>query len=262
MPVSPLPDIEGPRTLHLEGVRVHAGGVTILEVPKLEVAAGAHLGVAGVSGSGKTTLLHVIAGLRRPDAGRVVWGGLDVARLQPVDSDAWRRATVGLVFQDFQLIGELTALENVLLPLSFKARHVPAQMHERAEQLLLRMGVAPSRQRVGRLSRGEQQRVAIARACLHQPPLLLADEPTASLDAAAAGEVVELLVSVAASSGATLIVVSHDPGVLARMSETYQLGRPALESVALESVALESAVEASAGVASAARTIDPEPGSS
>jgi putative ABC transport system ATP-binding protein len=212
-----------PRALRLVGLRVDVGGVTILDVPALDIAPGAHLGIAGVSGSGKTTLLQVIAGLRRPTAGQVLWGDQDLANLSPANSDAWRRSTIGMVFQDFQLIPELNARENVLLPSGFAGRPVAGALRQRAEVLLLAMGMARSLQRVSRLSRGEQQRVAIARACLFEPPLLLADEPTASLDAATTANMVELLLAAATATGATLIVVSHDPRVLERMGAIYHL---------------------------------------
>jgi putative ABC transport system ATP-binding protein len=209
-----------PQPLQLQGVCVNVSGVTILDVPELRVAAGAHLGIAGVSGSGKTTLLQVIAGLRRPDRGRVKWGDTDIAGLPPAAGDAWRRTAVGLVFQDFHLIAELSALENVLLPVGFAQSRLPAALAARARHLLAAMDVTRPLQLVGRMSRGEQQRVAIARACLLSPQLILADEPTASLDRPSASAVADLLVAVAGSLAATLIVVSHDEQVLARLGTT------------------------------------------
>jgi putative ABC transport system ATP-binding protein len=225
MPISPPPPDRHPDTpaLTLDGIQVAVSGRIILDVPRLVTPVSAHIGIAGVSGSGKTTLLQVIAGLRPPTAGRVLWGDTDIAALPPQQGDAWRRATIGLVFQDFQLIPELTVLENVLLPAQFAARRIPATLQQRARDLLALVGVRASDQRVSSLSRGEQQRVAIARAVLHRPTLILADEPTASLDPANAADVVGLLISAARETGATLIIVSHDPLVLSRLDQTLPM---------------------------------------
>jgi putative ABC transport system ATP-binding protein len=230
MPVLDLPiELVSPaRLLVLDGVCVIADGVTILDVARLSIVAGTHLGVAGVSGSGKTTLLHVMAGLRQPTAGRVLWGATDISTLPPGQGDAWRRSNVGLVFQDFQLIPELNALENVLLPSGFGGTP-PGGLSPRAAELLAAMGVVRTGLRVAKLARGEQQRVAIARACLHRPSLILADEPTASLDADNAAAVVDLLVKAARDVGATLVVVSHDPNVLAQLDRTVALQHGCLD---------------------------------
>jgi putative ABC transport system ATP-binding protein len=161
-----------------------------------------------------------------PDCGRRrsgAWANTDLASLTPQQSDTWRRSTIGLVFQDFQLIPELSAIENVLLPAQFSARRVPVAVQQRASDLLGTMGIDTADQRVGQMSRGEQQRVAIARAVLHRPALLLADEPTASLDEFNAADVVNLLLCAARESGATLIVVSHDQRVLSRLDWTLPI---------------------------------------
>jgi putative ABC transport system ATP-binding protein len=212
-----------PQLMVLDSVQVAVGGRTILDVPRWDVPAGAHVGIAGVSGSGKTTLLHVMAGIRAPTVGQVRWGATDVAALTPQQGDAWRRATIGLVFQDFQLIPELSAIENVLLPGQFAAWQLPPAMRPRARDALTAMGIGALSQRVGLMSRGEQQRVAIARAVLHDPALILADEPTASLDPVSAVAVVDLLVGAARQTGATLIIVSHDPSVLSRLERTLAI---------------------------------------
>lgn len=221
----PQPDdaVSSPQPIQLDGVQVDAGGRTILDVSRLELAAGAHVGIAGVSGSGKTTLMQVMAGLRLPTVGRVQWGGTDLARLSPQLGDAWRRANLGLVFQDFQLIAELSAVENVLLPAQFAGWQVAADMRRHARDALAAMGIGALDQRVSDMSRGEQQRVAIARAILHRPGLILADEPTASLDPDSALAVVDLLIGNARQTGATLVVVSHDPSVLARLDRTLAI---------------------------------------
>jgi putative ABC transport system ATP-binding protein len=210
--------------LAVTGVTVAgSGGAPILDCADLSIPAGSLVGISGVSGSGKTTLIQVIAGIRTPTTGRVVWGGMDVGALRGPERDAWRRHAVGLVFQDFQLIPELGALDNVLLPLNFAAARVTREERARAARLLGDMGVGEHTARVARMSRGEQQRTAIARALLKRPALILADEPTASLDAANTAAVADLLVAAALAGGATLVVVSHDPAVLSRLDRTVRI---------------------------------------
>lgn len=187
----------------------------------LVAPSGSHLGISGPSGSGKTTLLHVIAGLLRPTRGRVCCDGDDLATMGEGARDAWRRRHVGFVFQDFHLIPELDAQTNVLLPTGFgEGRTITKQQ---ADEMLERMGIADPRRRAAKLSRGEQQRVAIARALLGAPSIILADEPTASLDGETGRVVADLLVKSAERLGATLIVVSHDPALLARMQTTRRM---------------------------------------
>jgi putative ABC transport system ATP-binding protein len=209
--------------LTMDGVQVAVGERIILDVPRLSIPAGAHVGIAGVSGSGKTTLLQVMAGLRTPTAGSVRWRETDIAALSPSQGDAWRRSTIGLVFQDFQLIPELSALENVLLPMQFASPRLSAGLRRAAQSQLLSVGVTAANQRVSAMSRGEQQRVAIVRACLLGPALILADEPTASLDPANAAAVTQLLISAARATGATLVIVSHDPQLLSQLRHTLHL---------------------------------------
>ena len=180
-----------------------------------------HLGISGPSGSGKTTLLHVIAGLLRPNQGRVRWGDNDLATMGEGARDAWRRRHVGFVFQDFHLIPELDARANVRLPAGFGTGRAVAAAQ--ADAMLLSMGVPDPRRRAAKLSRGEQQRVAIARALIGAPSVILADEPTASLDGDTGGVVADLLIHSAERSGATLIVVSHDPALLARMQVHWRM---------------------------------------
>ena len=237
MPSShPLPETYSrAQSLSLDGVTVVVEGRAVLDIPQLLIAAGAHVGISGVSGSGKTTLLQVMAGLRRPSTGRVQWGATDISALTPRAGDAWRRSTIGLVFQDYQLIPELSALENVLLPCRFVAWRLPDSMSTSAAALLAAMGIDAVDQRVSALSRGEQQRVAMARALLHRPALILADEPTASLDADNGAAVIDHLVDGARANQATLVVVSHDPRVLARLDQTMSMqGGKLADGVALK----------------------------
>ncbi len=195
-----------------------------LEVPELAVPAGSLCGIAGPSGSGKTTLLHLAGGLLVPGRGSVRWGDVDLATLTPGARDGWRRRRAGFVFQDFCLVPELSARDNVLLPQWFTAWSARGQAAA-ADALLAELGVRTPGKRAGLLSRGEQQRVAIARAVFADPAILLADEPTASLDAATAAGVADLLVAHARSRGATLLVVSHDPALLDRMDRVVRLER-------------------------------------
>lgn len=203
-----------------------AAGV-ILDVGALDVGPGERCGIAGASGSGKTTLLHLAAGLLAPARGRVAWGDVALDVMTPARRDAWRRTHVGLVFQAFHLVPELSARDNVLLPVWFAGWSARGRVAE-ADALLARMGIATPLRRAGALSRGEQQRVAVARALLHRPAAILADEPTASLDAESGAAVADLLLDAARETGATLLVVSHDPALLARMDRVVTLahGQP------------------------------------
>lgn len=195
----------------------------VLAIERFGVAAGGRVAVTGPSGSGKTSLLYVLAGLERPRAGTVAWGDTELTRLPESSRDRWRRRHVGLVFQDFHLFPGLSALDNVLLPATFDRLAAAPEHHERALALLGRVGLGDPGRRVETLSRGEMQRAAVARALLFSPPILLADEPTASLDAANAAAVADLLLELAAEAGATLIVVTHDPALLARFSDVRRL---------------------------------------
>lgn len=204
--------------LQLSGIEMAFPGLDApaLSIPALSVPAGAQVAVAGPSGSGKSTLVNVITGLERPGRGRVLWGGQDIATLSEPARDRWRGAHIGLVMQDFHLFPGLSALENVLLPARL-ARVADRALEARAARLLAEVGLSRPAQRIETLSRGEMQRTAVARALLRAPGVIVADEPTASLDATNAAAIGDLLIRMAARSGATLIVVSHDPALLARL---------------------------------------------
>jgi putative ABC transport system ATP-binding protein len=181
----------------------------VLRGVDLAIARGEFVAVMGPSGSGKSTLLNVLGGLDRPSAGTIVMDGREITAL---DQDAlcrYRRDRVGFIFQSFQLLATMTALDNVAFPMIFAG--VPARERKaRAEQLLADVGLAHrARHKPGELSGGEQQRVAIARALANAPDLLLADEPTGNLDSATGDDVMKLLKSLHAR-GRTLIVVTHD----------------------------------------------------
>jgi putative ABC transport system ATP-binding protein len=213
--------------LHLWSVvlayRQAAGSQTVLDIDELSIPAGSAVGITGPSGSGKSSLLYVLAGLERPQHGSARWGETDITRLSEPDRDRWRRQHVGMVFQDFHLLPGMTAIQNVYVAATFDHLTVPGPIKDRAESLLMRVGLRGARQRVETLSRGEMQRVAVARALLFAPPIVLADEPTASLDAASGRLVGDLLLELCREAGSTLVVVSHDPHLLQRLDAVHAL---------------------------------------
>ena len=206
--------------IELSGVSktVSSGGrpLTILHPTDLAIARGDTVAVVGPSGSGKSTLLGLIAGLDAPTSGRIVIDGTDIGGLSEDGLARLRGQKIGFVFQFFHLIGSLTALENVLVPLELAGtREAPA----RARELLAEMGLADRGHHYpSQLSGGEQQRVAVARALANDPPLLLADEPTGNLDSATGEHIMDLLFEVNRSRGTTLVLVTHDRDIAARAS--------------------------------------------
>ncbi|MES2076010.1 MAG: ABC transporter ATP-binding protein [Pseudomonadota bacterium] len=199
------------------------GELTILHEVDFAVQAGETLAIVGASGSGKSTLLGILAGLDTPSDGTVALEGVDIFKLDEDGRAVFRQNNLGFVFQSFQLLAHLTALENVMLPLELRGfTHANAQA--RAEAMLARVGLSS---RLGHypkyLSGGEQQRVALARAFVTEPPLLLADEPTGSLDAATGGAVVELMFALNRERGSTLVLVTHDLSIAARCGRTLTM---------------------------------------
>jgi putative ABC transport system ATP-binding protein len=199
------------------------GALRVLERVDLDIASGTSVAIQGTSGSGKTTLLSVLGGLDAPPEGSVVVAGRDLARLDRDELARYRREIVGFVFQDFGLLAQLTALENVELALTF-ARVPRRKRRARARELLDAVGLSPrATHRPHALSGGEKQRVAIARALANDPQLVLADEPTGNLDTASTANVLDLIMRVPAEHGATVVVVTHDAAVAAAADRTLLL---------------------------------------
>ena len=195
--------------------------LTVVDAVDLAVAPGEFVAVLGPSGSGKSTLLGLAAGLDRPSSGEVLIDGRPIQALSEGQLAALRRGRIGFVFQSFQLLGNLTALENVLLPLEIAER--PGAL-EAARRMIDAVGLAERAHHYpAQLSGGEQQRVALARAFATGPDLLLADEPTGNLDGATGGIVLELLARLRAEQNATLVLVTHDPEVAARADRRIHL---------------------------------------
>ena len=199
------------------------GELVVLDGLDFDVAAGQTVAITGTSGSGKTTLLSVLGGLDRPGAGSVNVAGHDLAALGRDELALYRGRVVGFVFQDFGLLGQLTALENVELALTF-AHIARRRRRARARELLDAVGLAARlSHRPRALSGGEKQRVAIARALANQPQLVLADEPTGNLDTASSETVLDLLMRLPVEHGSTVIVVTHDAAVAARAHRRLHL---------------------------------------
>ena len=184
----------------------------------IDVGHGESVAVMGPSGSGKLTLLNLIAGLDRPTSGTVRGGDVQVGELSETGLARFRRRQVGMIFQFFNLLDDMTVADNVLLPAQLAA--VPSSKAQaRLDELLTALRIEKHRNAYpARLSGGERQRAAIARALVNRPPLLLADEPTGALDSATGEEIGELLLDLN-SSGQTLIVVTHDPALAARYAK-------------------------------------------
>jgi len=213
--------------IHLEHVSRHytmgAEHVRAVDDLSLSVPSGEFLALLGSSGSGKSTLLNLIAGLDRPTSGAIVAHGQNIAALSSLDLARYRRNTIGMVFQSFNLLPRMTLEENIELPLRLaevdRSERAP-RVREALERVRLthRLGHRPTE-----LSGGEQQRVAIARALVHEPALLLADEPTGNLDEETARQVMPVLASLTRARGATLIIVTHDHGLARSVDRVLEL---------------------------------------
>ena len=211
--------------IDLRGVGLSLGGsagrVDILRGVDLSIRRGEIVGLVGPSGSGKTTLLMVLGGLERPDSGTARVAGVDLSAADENALAAFRRNHLGIVFQSFQLLPTMTALENVAVPLELAGA---ADARARARAALEAVGLGHRLTHYpGQLSGGEQQRVAIARAFAPRPALILADEPTGNLDSASGAKVVELLFGLAAEHGTALLLITHDPALAARCGRILRM---------------------------------------
>ena len=202
-------------------VKSGASDLVILREIDLEVTRGEAVAVVGASGSGKSTLLAILAGLDTPSAGAVELDGQDIFAMDEDQRAAMRGRAVGFVFQSFQLLPSLTALENVMLPLELGNDR---EAETKAKDVLTRVGLGERLHHYPKhLSGGEQQRVALARAFVVRPKLLLADEPTGSLDAESGAEVIRLLFDMNREYGTTLVLVTHDESLAARCARVVRL---------------------------------------
>jgi putative ABC transport system ATP-binding protein len=197
--------------------------VNILRGIDLEIAAGERVGIVGPSGSGKSTLLGLMGGLDSPTSGTLEIDGIDITRMNEARLTSIRNQKIGFVFQFFNLVPTLTALENVALPIEFAARR-GFNPRTRATELLEMLGMGDRlNHRPTQLSGGQQQRVAIARALANNPPLLLADEPTGNLDSETGRNVLTLIKGLQRDIGTTVVIVTHDPGIAAQMDRVLTL---------------------------------------
>ena len=195
----------------------------VLQGVDLTVHGGEQLAMVGQSGSGKSTLLHLMGGLDSPRSGQILFNGVDLAAMEEPKRTLWRRRHIGFIYQFFNLIPTLTVIENVLLPLELNG---VSERNGRAEglNLLKEVGLQDRAETYpDRLSGGEQQRVAIIRALIHQPQLVLADEPTGNLDAATGEQVLDLLDRLVRAKGHTLILVTHSAEVAKRADRVVRL---------------------------------------
>jgi len=198
-----------------------SGTLTILNGINFTVQAGETLAIVGASGSGKSTLLGILAGLDTPSSGEVHLSGVDMFSLTEDGRAQFRKEHVGFVFQSFQLLMHLTALENVMLPLELRGDQ---EAKQKAEKMLERVGLSSRLKHYPKfLSGGEQQRVALARAFVTEPTLLFADEPTGSLDAATGEAVIQLMFALNREFHSTLVLVTHDMSIAARCGRTLTI---------------------------------------
>ena len=200
------------------------GDFQALAALDLDIHAGEFVAVVGPSGSGKSTLLNLLAGIDRAGSGELTVAGQDLRALPERALSRWRGRAVGVVFQFFQLLPTLTALENVMLPMDFCDRWPAAERSERARALLQRLGVADQADKFpAALSGGQQQRVALARALTNAPALILADEPTGNLDSVNAEALLALLAELAREQGVTVVMVTHEAAALGQVQRSLRL---------------------------------------
>jgi putative ABC transport system ATP-binding protein len=211
--------IQGLSRHYLEGERRHV----VLDSASAEIRRGEFVALLGPSGSGKSTLLNLVSGIDTPDAGSIEIDGVRVTDLGERDRTLFRRSHIGFVFQFFNLLPTLTVEENLLLPLELKGR-LDASARRRARELLEEVGLADRASTFpDRLSGGEQQRVALARALVHEPALILADEPTGNLDSATGEKMLDLLDRLVRDAGRTLLAVTHSRDLAAHADRVIRI---------------------------------------
>jgi putative ABC transport system ATP-binding protein len=211
-----------PITLTNVTQRYGSSGALVLNIPSFTLNDGERVALIGRSGSGKSTLLNLIAGILTPTSGIIDINGTDIAQLSEAKRDLFRAENIGYVFQTFNLIQSLSALENILLAMSFAQK--VERPEARAQELLQLVGLATKAHCKPReLSVGEQQRVAIARAIANEPRIILADEPTANLDEQNANAVLDLLLELASKENRILLLVTHERDIAARLPCTIEL---------------------------------------
>jgi ABC-type lipoprotein export system ATPase subunit len=208
------------QVLEMQKVVKSFSGTPVLQIQELHLAQGEHMALRGRSGSGKSTLLNLVAGLLAPDAGSIRVDGVDLASLGESGRDRFRGQRMGYVFQSFHLLQGLTVWENLWLAAALAGKPDPARLND----FLTRLDLNDRRNyRPSQLSLGQQQRVAVARALVHQPRLVLADEPTGNLDAELAQQALQLLVDMCRECGAALLLVSHDRAILEQFENCQDL---------------------------------------
>ncbi|MBE8215499.1 MAG: ABC transporter ATP-binding protein [Endozoicomonadaceae bacterium] len=198
--------------------------VDILQSIHLEVNRGDSLAILGQSGSGKTTLLQILAGLTKPTSGDIIINNQSITSLSDKQLTAWRKHNIGFVYQYHYLLPELTALENIMIPLLLSSHHTITNIKAQAEKILIQIGLSHRKNhKPAALSGGERQRVAIARAIVHQPPLVLMDEPTGNLDHNNTNNIQELILHLQHTCHMSFIIATHDTILSQKMTQQYHL---------------------------------------